>query len=56
MSKQMNLCCWSCGKEYPFELYRLNDDDKYVECDCGGIVVSRSGKIMGISKEVFEDE
>jgi len=36
------LVCWSCGKEYcgiPV--------DKPYKCECGGYVVSPSGKVQG---------
>ena len=44
--RELELCCWQCGKCYPLEVSDpLNP--KYIECDkCGGVVVTNSGKVM----------
>ena len=36
--------CWSCGKEYDSETIPYQYGYK---CDCGGYVISPSGKIQG---------
>jgi len=47
-------CCWKCNKEYSTSIYPPYDQrDKLVLCDCGGQIVSNSGKVM--LKRVMEE-
>mgnify|MGYP000350157431 CR=1 FL=1 len=43
--KVVNLC-WSCGKAHDDVAYEFTKRDKTVKCECGGDVVSRSGKVQ----------
>ena len=41
------LFCWECRKEYPPSIYPpFSQENKLVLCECGGQIVSRSGKIL----------
>lgn len=43
------LVCDFCKKTYPLSDYPpLHQDDKYLECSCGGQIVSRTGKVKMI--------
>jgi hypothetical protein len=43
--KVVNLC-WSCGKAHDDVQYDFKERDKTVKCECGGEVVTRSGKVQ----------
>lgn len=43
--------CWSCTKIWNISL--LPTDAKGVECDCGGYVVTPSGKVM--SRPIYDE-
>lgn len=43
--KVVNLC-WNCGKPHDDVQYAFNKRDKTVKCECGGDVVTRSGKVQ----------
>lgn len=43
--KVVNLC-WSCGKQHDDVDYDFKERDKTVKCECGGEVVTRSGKVQ----------
>jgi hypothetical protein len=36
--------CWTCGKEHDFTKRSITEHD--VKCDCGGYVVTPSGKVQ----------
>jgi hypothetical protein len=44
--EKFNLLCWSCNKEYDSADVPFNptDKDQSHKCECGGYVVSPSGK------------
>jgi len=48
MDKFLNMkvfhCCWTCGKEY--EVTNQSPFEYGVKCECGGYVVSPSGKVQ----------
>lgn len=46
----LEAMCWSCNKIWNISL--LPTDAKAVKCDCGGYVVTESGKAM--SRPIFD--
>jgi hypothetical protein len=45
--------CWSCRKEHDLSNVRFIGEIKNVKCDCGGYVISPSGK--GLFRVVMEE-
>lgn len=43
--KVVNLC-WSCGKPHDDVEYDFEGRDKKIKCECGGVVVSPTGKVQ----------
>lgn len=37
--------CWECEKVHDNVLYNFKDRDKTIKCECGGNVVTRTGKV-----------
>ena len=46
------LECNKCGKEFQYPPF--NKDDKTTYCECGNLVVSKSGKTMFHCKKIKE--
>jgi hypothetical protein len=48
----MILLCWKCNKEHDIE-YKIGNP---IFCECGGTIISNSGKIMAGVKDCFKDD